>query len=227
MTSALLAACLVLAPRGSPPPPDAALIEEAMEHYAAERYTEAAAVLREAYDASGTPQYLFPLAQSERWAGQCGQAITHYRGYLDTDPPDADAAAAHEGIAVCEQILEERRRAAATPSPPAPEVGPEHVSEPVDVLPPPRPWYLDPAGDTLVAVGLVASGVGAGLLGAAAAARNGADGAGTEDDFAAIDRRQQNLTTGGVITLSVGATSLLAGVVRWAIVGRRNRRARR
>ena len=225
MTGALLSVCLVLAPVGNPPSPDPAVIEAAMEHYAAERYAQAAAMLREGYEASGSPGYLYPLAQSERWAGECEPAIEHYRAYIDTKPPDADAAAAQEGIAVCEQILEERERAQPDPAP-APSFEPEPTPGPRDTEPPPRRWYLDPAGDTLVAIGIVASGVGGGLLGAAAATRNGADGAGTEDDFAGIDRRQQNLTTAGIITLSVGATSLLAGVVRWAIVSRRGRRAR-
>lgn len=194
------------------------VIDVAMVHYRAKRFAEAAATLRERYDADGSPAYLFPLAQSERAAGQCEDAITHYRSFVETAPPRLDADAAHEGIAACEQFLDNPDPALLMGEPEPP---------PIDTpSPPARRWYLDPAGNTLVAIGIVAAGVGGGLLGAAAATRNGADGAGTEDDFAGIDRRQQNLTTAGIITLSVGATSLLVGVVRWAIVSRRARRGR-
>lgn len=195
-----------------------AVVEAVWAHFQAKRFAEAVAALRDAYDADGSPAYLFPLAQSERAAGQCEDAITHYRSFVETAPPRLDADAAQEGIVACEQFLDNPDPALLTGEPEPP---------PIDTPPPPpQRWYLDPAGDALVAIGIVAAGVGGGLLGAAAATRNGADGAGTEDDFAGIDRRQQNLTTAGIITLSVGATSLLAGVVRWAIVSRRARRGR-
>lgn len=70
--------------------------EESKKLYTIEKYDEAVAALKKAYELSPDPAYLFNIAQALRKKGDCTGAIGYYRKYL-RDSPDAPNRAKVEG----------------------------------------------------------------------------------------------------------------------------------
>ena len=86
----------------------------------------------------------------------------------------------------------------------------------------PREWYLDPAGDSLVAVGFVLGSTGGGLL-IGAQVLSGRENAELVDHAARLDRVRNMRIVGGVV-LGVGGALLIAGAVRWGLIARTAKR---
>lgn len=74
------------------------------EHYAAERYKEAAAEFQIAFETGGAARTLFAWAQAERLGGDCEAAVALYRRLLSRPLSDEQAQKAREAMSRCEDM---------------------------------------------------------------------------------------------------------------------------
>jgi hypothetical protein len=169
------------------------------------------------YDRTGDPALLFGQAQALRRAGDCKSAIEVFERYVETDPPDADEAAANEAMAACREIVEAAEPPPPEPTPPEPEPEPARAPEPA-----PRRWYEDPAGGALVGIGGVLAVTGAGLFGGAYAR----PGEQAESEAALEERTRvtRALWGSGLALLVTGGVAIVAGAIRWGVVARKHQR---
>ncbi len=210
-------------------------LDSALKAYAAKDYDGAVREFQLAYDIDPSPHLLYAMAQADRLANQCGEAIDLYKRYLaakqiascapaERATCEAQISAAHNGIALCEAAL---KQASPPPSEPAPAPAPE---KPAPAAPPPpvvatapvativatgpqeTPWYKDPLGDGLTAGGVVGIGVGIGFLVMASSSQSAANTATLRNDFvhdldqATLDRRV------GAVALVAGAALVAGGI---------------
>lgn len=245
IVAVMLAACLVVAPvvPSTPPPTFDALVERARVDFQAQRYDEAAASLRRAFELSDEPDVLLNWANAERLAGRCDDAIVLYERYLALAAPSAagDAVSqtyvniAEQRRAECaEEIanapvapvpaVEPQATVAVTPQPPAQEVS-EPAAPPVQ----PRatadvsPKNYDPLGLALTSIGAVSLLTGAGLVGVAYVSNNQGTAGVAHRAYRDRVRQAQGMAIGGWTMLGVGAALAVGGVVRLVLV-RRGRR---
>ena len=206
--------------------------ERGIKLYKQKAYAQAAAEFRVAYELDPKPKYLYNLAQAERLAGRCEEAVVAYRELLAANPPREREKIARDGIAKCEQII-----AAAQPPPPAPppaapepvaiveqQKEPDPVAPPKKVPPPPtmrveevrEPWYRDVFGDVLLGSGVVVGALaGAAYLGARDSAKRSYEPGTLEEFMLARDGAQRN----GTLAIVLGGASavLIAGsILRYA-----------
>jgi tetratricopeptide (TPR) repeat protein len=145
------------------------------------RYDEAARHYEDAYTLVQDPILLFNLGQAYRLGGKPDKALTAYRAFLRTAPPDAVAReqAQRRARELEASLAEERRRAREAPAPlrPAPTTIPRAappairepaplpamVREPAPPAPSESPFYTRAWFWTVVA-GVVAVGAGGGVL---------------------------------------------------------------
>lgn len=204
--------------------------------YKQKAYAQAAAEFRLAYELDPKPKYLYNLAQAERLAGRCEEALAAYRELLAANPPREREKIARDGIATCEQII-----AATQPQPPAaPEPvaaveqqQPDSVAPPKapDPGPPPKratpapsmrieevrePWYRDVFGDVLLGSGVVVGALaGIAYSSASASAKRSYD-PGTLEEFM---RAREGAGRNGTFAIVLGGASaaLVAGsIIRYA-----------
>jgi tetratricopeptide (TPR) repeat protein len=219
-----LALALVLAPAPMPEPvapaveapaePERDPAERAAELFGAGEFLEAAAAFEEAFAKTGDPAFVFGRAQALRRAGNCAAAIDELERFIDLAPPQNDIDEAKTVIASCRRVLGIEAKSDA----------PEAVARPEPTPPPaprPRPWHRDPAGAALLGSGLVLSAIGGGLLGGSFARARDRDE--TESAWESRGRSVRVLSTAGIVMLGVGGALVIAGVIRWAVVARRNR----
>jgi tetratricopeptide (TPR) repeat protein len=204
---------------------------EAEAAFEAKHYDEAAAAFADAFARQPHPGYLYARAQAERFGGHCREAIDHYREFIALAPGEGPVRDAQRNIDRCEEKLALEQPAPepepppASPPPPAAETTP--ARDPVDAAPRPRPWYRDPWGGVLTATGVAALAIGGGLYGRAV---NDEKAARTADDvivYADKIERASTLSRAGIAMFAVGGALTLAGIIRWAVVGARNRRSSR
>lgn len=247
LTIATLALALGLAPRApawAAPPPDEAeyvrdVVGRAAAHVEAGRHDRALAVLDEAERERPLPVFVYVRATVEERRGDCERAIVLYREFLEHDVPAADAEDARQGQARCHEALglpPEDDGGAQTPAgddaggevdrKAGGELDRDAGDEARDALDPPvsRRWYADPLGGVLMAVGVVGVGVGLGLYGRSRAHARAADSAANLQTFDERAQRAVRLDRAGIATMAVGGALLVAGVVRYAVVGTRDRR---
>jgi tetratricopeptide (TPR) repeat protein len=194
-------------------------VAEGQAHYDAGNFAEAAAAFAEAHGRDPRPDYLYRWAQAERRAGNCPAAVQLYRRYLQNDLPMENAEAAEKNLARCGY--------AEAPPPATPldesDVGASAVPSPVDHQHPRRPWYADPLGTSLVAVGGAGVIVGVGLGIASARETRSAREATVEEQYIRRAERSDSLRIAAIVTAAVGGALLVGGVVRWAVLARRGR----
>jgi tetratricopeptide (TPR) repeat protein len=214
---ALLALALALAPAPVAVPPTDDPAARAAELFSEGEFLAAAEAFEEAFAETGDPALVFGRAQALRRAGNCAAAIDEFERFIALGPPPSDIEEAEKVIDACRQVL----GVDASAEPPQPDPRP-----PVAPPPPRRPWHRDPAGIALVTSGLVFGAIGGGLLGGAFGRAEDRSGEG-EDSWESRERDVRVLSTAGYALIGTGAALLVAGVVRWAIVARQNRKAQR
>jgi len=186
---------------------------------------------------------LFAWAQSERKLERCDKAIDLYEKLLTFNLPPANKSAVEQSLEECratlkpkieplpeprsEPIAQESRPQAPTEPPrgaQAPAATPVASTPPPgrDTLPAPRPWYKDPVALGLGGGGLVALGVGTGLL-ISAKALDSDSKAEKMDYQRALDLRDKARTRGnlGGATAAVGAAALIGAGV-WVVLHRKS-----
>jgi len=190
------------------------------------RWLDAAADYEVVFEATGKLEVRYAQAEALRLGGRCDQALSMYDEYLTGNPSQAMRTRTEQLIRVCEEELEATRaREAALQGPPLPDSPPEDAPTELDddPPPPPTPWYRDPAGDALVGVGLATSIAGGVVLGLGIREGNTRGDAPSDLAFSEQVDRANTMTLAGGVTLGIGGAVAIAGVVRWALVGRRAR----
>ena len=214
--------------------------EQAQFLFQEEDYGGAAKMLEKAYLVEPVPDLLYPWAQAERINGNCDVAIDLYQQFLDTGAEGKIAEAAQTNIDRCNEELAESGAVVPTDDPlpedddleeiideqPDPEPEPEPVKRTDDEpKSKPRAWYKDPAGGVLTGLGVVGVGAGVALIFVATGAAKGAPDADDHDDYFGERDRATGLRNGGAAALSIGSALLLGGIIRYAVVAKKNKRA--
>ncbi len=188
------------------------------------RWLDAADEYAVVFDATGNLRVRYAQAEALRLGGACERAIPAYEDYLAGDPSDAMRVRTEQRVRVCRE--EVARKAALRDPPPSPQPPPPSdasVAEDPGTQTPPPPWYRDPLGDGLVAVGLASSIAGGVVLGLGVRENDASDEATTDSAFATSVERARTMTIAGGVTLGVGGALLVGGIVRWVVVDRRQR----
>lgn len=189
------------------------------QQYAAGHFPEAAAEFAQAHALDAQPAYLYRWAQAERRAGNCPVAVQLYRRYLRHELPAENVEAAQKNLARCghaEPVDPPPATVLDASSGPQPRGEVEYDRRP--------PWWQDPAGVSLVAIGTAGLAAGGVIGGVAQAHRQRAADATVEERYADHEQRFESLRTAAVVTAAVGAALVVGGVIRWAVVARRSRR---
>jgi hypothetical protein len=225
----LLAVCLACPPGVQAQPKVSGVTPAAQPHlerglklFEAKEYGRALEEFRAAYDLDPQPALLYTIAQTARLGRDCRRAIRFYEAFLRTAPNERQALAARQNIERCTADLRS--------APP----GPEPASAPVVVAPlpapapmrPPRPtWRSNWLGHGLVLSGVVVAAAGAALWGLEQAAIKSANGASDYGTFASRRHDAANaeaLRAVGIAAASAGAALVVAGVLSYALRGRRH-----
>jgi tetratricopeptide (TPR) repeat protein len=234
-TACIAAVVLATALLQEPTSAEEDAVARAEAAFAKERYSEAADAFGEAYAAQPLPRYLWAQAQAERLAGDCAAAIEIYDAFLATQPAEKDATDARKARQACQSELERAAPAdteaehAATTTTPSTEGSATTPADPPKPMPSERPplrWYRDPWGGALVGSGVFVGGIGIGLLVSAVRLDRDAGDASTEGAYEASREDAVLRQRVGIATVAVGSGLVVAGVVRWALVGTRGRRSR-
>jgi tetratricopeptide (TPR) repeat protein len=207
------------------PPPSTA--DQAREHY--ERglakynladFDAAISEFKQSYELSKAPRLLFNLAQAYRLKKDYESALYFYNSYLRADPNPPNLNDVENRIDEMKRARDEQRKQQ------APLVNQPPPVKAVHVYRGPSKRSLKIMGLTVGTLGLVAAGVGGGMLGLASAdttklkrvVSNGWTWS-TADD--AIYREGDRAQTAGIALVSVGGALVLAGGVTLVLALRR------
>lgn len=199
-----------------PAAPDEALVDRAEEAYESGNYADAAEAFGAAYAADPDPRLLYAQAQATRLADNCEDAIPLYDRFIEVseDPDAIDAATTNRDT--CKETIARRPPLPPTLVAPPPSDAPATTDEP-----PSRRWYRDPAGGALVGAGAGAVVLGVVLRQLAARRYSDAITAKNEGGFESNLQAARTMNGTGLVFLGVGATAMVAGVVRWIVVATR------
>jgi tetratricopeptide (TPR) repeat protein len=221
-------------------------LEEGQVKYKAEDFAGAIEDFKRGYEIEADPAFLIAWAQAERQRGRCAAAVRLYKKFLATDPSEVAQEFAREGIVRCaeqlaaDEVLPTEMRDEDDDEDDDDDDDGEVVPTPeVEEELEPRPektrernvWIRDPLGTSLVAFGVVGTGVGSGLLIASAiqSQRLDRDQDEMNVNYGEFDDRVEgirNLRIAGGVVVGVGAAVLIGGIVRWAVVGARAKKSR-
>ncbi|NUP07422.1 MAG: tetratricopeptide repeat protein [Polyangiaceae bacterium] len=186
------------------------LFEQAETEYQAGRFAKAVELLLEAQRIGPDPVLHYNLARAYEGMGDLERALASYKAYLDADPSSKDRGATEARIKSLEQLLEERKKAAESPTDTT-EKRPPPIVPAEERSPSPVPWVI---------AGVGALGFGAaGALGALCLSKS-SEAEDPETSGADAVRLQDEASTfalGANVAFGVAGAVLAAGVV-WGIV---------
>lgn len=174
---------------------------------------------------------LYAKAQSLNRLERCREAVPIYKEVLAQLPEEAEAKqAVKDALVNCAEKMAEEDG----PPPVAPIIesdtdADDDLTDPSEEVDEPpkqsgKRWYTDPYAPVLIGVGAIGIGVGGYYLGQAA--DENARQPEQYDEFAAKGDRVRRLQIQGGVILGVGGALLLTGVIRYAVLGARDRRSR-
>lgn len=105
------------------------------------------------------------------------------------------------------------------------EAAPTGVVKREDDPPKAKKWFLDPAGGVLSGLGIVGVVGGGALLGVASSNAKKVGDQDTNTDYLDARDGATQRRNGGVAALAIGSTLLVAGVIRYAVVAKKSKRA--
>jgi len=229
-SAAWLFACAILATASAadarPKRRDArAAFDRGLAAYTKADFTAASAALSKSYELERDPDTLFAWAQAERKLEHCDRALDLYDTVLTFDLPAKNREAVERSIADCRALLAAQQPAPAPvePAPVAPPPAP--APPPVAVTSPPPPpsaapaWYRDPVALELLGIGVLATGIGGGLLISAHGVDDEAHHAATIDDARRLGDQARSRGNLGLVAASTGGALVIAGVV-WILAHR-------
>lgn len=206
------------------------LYQKAVKLYNLQQYDKALKLFQDAYLLDSQSELLYNIAQTQRALGQNREAIASYQAFLRADPETPLRAEVKTKIADM-MLAKEAPQPGATQAPPAVQPSAPQI---IVQLPPQAPVLAlrpDPpsrsvAGWTLLGVGLLVSGVGAGLLGSApgvdADARNAMTVAAQEQNTTLAN----NLRIAGYCVLGTGVVLLIGSGISFGVSGYHYNRGR-
>jgi tetratricopeptide (TPR) repeat protein len=206
---------------------------QALVYYNAQKYADAVAMLKDAYTLDPRPEYLYSLGQAERMAGDCTDALAAYRAYLRTNPEPRRAEYVRRNMDRCTERSDPQTNNTtetdASPAPPmtnsqpvpltgapapAPTAQPESLS--LRTRGTRSPFYKDPLGDVLSAVGIAGLASGAALFATGRHDVGAANDAKVYQDF--VDRSGgEPREVAGIVVMGVGGALLIGGIVRYVV----------
>jgi tetratricopeptide (TPR) repeat protein len=207
-----------------------ALFDRATKQYNLGEYTTAAEAFKAAYDEYPDPTLLYNLAQCERQLAHKQRAITLYHSYLREVPSAPNADEVKRLVASLEQDVareqEERKQADAKTRALEEQRQQQQNEQQAAIVAPPvaespptaRPWWKNPAGWTLVGVGVAAGAAGAGLLVAANNDQSNAPKAATLAGAHSLINEASTFRSAGYAMVGIGGASAVAGVLVLAIM---------
>jgi tetratricopeptide (TPR) repeat protein len=212
-----------------------AAFDRGLAAYKKANFAAASEALSKSYELERDPDTLFAWAQAERKLEHCDRALDLYDTVLTFELPAKNREAVERSIADCRAAISAQQPAeapAVAPAPLAPQVPPTPAATPTPTptvaavvappMPPPvraRAWYRDPVALELLGVGVVATGIGAGLLISAHGLDDDAHHATTIDDARRLGDQARSRGNIGLITASAGGALAIAGVV-WIVAHR-------
>lgn len=189
-----------------------ALVAQGVVAFEEERFDDAIDSYRRAYELDPHPAVVFALAQAERMANHCDEAIPLYEQFLEFDLPDNAREIADEARQRCVETI--------GPKPPDDPPKPPPPQPPPDVATkPPRDVEPTSARFDRVALGLLIGGGVGFVAGGATLAVAGARLSQQQDTddyqrFDALDRQIRSLTIAGAVVAGVSVPVLIVGAVR-------------
>jgi tetratricopeptide (TPR) repeat protein len=195
--------------------------------YDAGSYDEAIAELTAGHDIDQNPDFLYALGQAYRKLGDCAHAVSYYRAFLATQPPETEATKVRANIARCPVAAAPSSVAAVPPTsepvqPDRPTPGIAPPPSRADEPPHRRPFYTDMTGDLLAAGGLAGLGIGVTYLvfgDRDARAANTAPTLARLQELSATAGHER--TIGAICTIAGGAFTAGA-IVRYVMASRRD-----
>jgi tetratricopeptide (TPR) repeat protein len=193
------------------------LYKRGIDQYKAQKYAEAVATLRESYDLDPKPDALFALAQAERLAGKCPDAIAHYKKLLASTTELPTAKAVQSNLDLCGPEPEKEPPPAPPPAaePPPPPPPPKTITRTVTR----EVRRSDKLATLMFASGMLGLGAGGGLYLASTSSRDDAARALTLDDHDRITKRADTQRLGAAVAGGAGVLMIGVAVVRWATGG--------
>ena len=191
------------------------LYKRGIEEYKAQKYEQAVATLKEAYELDPKPDSLFALAQAERLAGRCPEALVHYRKLLAETTDPAVLKAVQSNLDLCGPDPAQPEPKPAEPERPAPE--PKVITKTNTVVREVR--RTDKLATLLFAGGTLGLGAGGGLYLASMNSRDDARRAGTLDDHEKLSDRADLQRIAAIAAGGAGVLMIGVAVVRWATSG--------
>lgn len=229
-------------PEPEPEPPDATepedpleLAAQAEQAFADGRFEQVVELAARAYALTGDPRHLYAQALAERRLERCREALILYARVLARVKDDPVYAAlvegTRQGITLCEQSLDtDPAPKEPTPLEPKPEPEPAEAqpTEPKDmpgIEPPAHPWYRDPAGGAMLAMGVaVGAGAGGALWALSRRELEAADRASDETVYADALTGARAQRLGAIVSFSIGGALVAGAVIRYVLVDRKYRR---
>ncbi len=196
------------------------LFEQSATAYHEGRFSEAAALLEEAYALHPEPLLLYNRARALDAEGDLSGALVDYRRFLDASPDASQAPLARGRVEVLGAQLAEREAherevaAAAARREPAPTDPP--IASPPLADAPSSPDLLAPG--LVLGAGLAVVIVGSVVLGVAVQRHDEAAGAPIQADAARLDREALGLRDAGGAVLGIGAAVVVGAAVWMAVV---------
>jgi tetratricopeptide (TPR) repeat protein len=194
-----------------------ALLNESAEHYREGRFSEAAELLREAYEIEPEPVLLYNLARALEGMGDLHGAVEAYEGYLEGEPEANDRGAIEARLETLRRQIEALERVDPDPEPePEPDPEPDRLLDDVEIDdetsggPSPAPWIVTGVGGA----GLIAGAV----LGVLAQLRHDdAVVAPIQTERVALAGEADDLALGANIAFAAGGGLLLVGLI-WGVL---------
>ena len=160
---------------------------------------------------------------------RCNEILDEQELVVVDDEEDLEDETAEDETAE-DEAIEEELFGEEEEEEPEPEPEPEPVVEKppqttTDEQPKAKKWYADPTGGVLTGLGLAGVGAGVGLL---VVANSRAKTAADEDlnsDYLDMRDSATKLRNGGAAALAIGSTLLLGGIIRYAVVAKKNKAA--
>ncbi len=196
-----------------------AAFDRGLAAYKKGNFTAASEALSKSFELERDADTLFAWAQAERKLEHCDKALDLYDTVLTFELPERNREAVERSIADCRAVIAAQQ----PPPPPVVEPPPPPVVAPPIVAPPPvapprgRAWYRDPVALTLLGTGLVAGGVGAGLLVSARSLNSDSRDANTIDEARRLGDQARSRGNLGLITAGAGGALLIGGIV-WIVL---------
>jgi len=205
-----------------------AAFDRGLAAYRKQSFDAASKALERSFELERDADTLYAWAQAQRQLDHCDKAIELYEQLLTFELPVENRAAVYNKLTECRDMIAaqgggEPKAAPLLDEPVQPVAQPAPASAPAQPAGPAsesgsdhRAWYKDPVGMALLGSGLIATGIGTGLLLSARSLESDSKAAFQNnhyDDAESLAGKANSRGDLGAITLGVGGALVVGGVV--------------